>query len=126
MREALLDFDSPAKLVLVTFTDPASAESYATQHDLSFPVLLDADRSVFTAYGLGRGAIRDVYGWRTLRRYWQVFRSTGLGDFHKATEDTLQLGGDFVIAPNGDLAYGYWSKGPADRPAITDIVNHLG
>ena len=125
MSEALQDVDSPTQLVLVTFTDPASAESYVTRHDLTFPVLLDPDRSAFTAYGLGRGAIRDVYGWRTVRRYWQVFRSTGLGNLHAATEDTLQLGGDFVIDPSGHLTYGYWSKGPADRPATADIVNHL-
>jgi hypothetical protein len=32
------------------------------------------------------------------------------------------LGGDFVIAPNGNLSWGHWSDGPADRPPVDDVV----
>ena len=36
--------------------------------------------------------------------------------------DTLQLGGDFVIAPDGTLSWGFWGAGPDDRPELDDLV----
>ena len=44
-------------------------------------------------------------------------------DLASATEDTRQLGGDFVIAPDGRLSWGYWSEGPADRPFVHEVLD---
>ena len=46
-----------------------------------------------------------------------------LADLASATEDTRQLGGDFVIAPDGRLSWGYWSEGPADRPFVHEVLD---
>jgi len=40
----------------------------------------------------------------------------------RPTEDTLQLGGDFVVGRDGRLVYVYRSKGPADRPPVDDLI----
>lgn len=115
----------PAQVVLVTFTTDTELAAYQERRAVPFPILIDAERRVYAAYGLGRGSLRTVWGLRTLRRYWQILRPSGPGvldDVGAATEDTRQLGGDIVIAPNGTVAWGHWSTGPADRPSVDDIV----
>ena len=116
--------DDTAELVLLTFTTADLLDEYQERRDLSLPILIDANRDVYATYGLGRGSIGRVWGWATLRRYAQILRSSGRGmaDLVSATEDTRQLGGDFVIAPDGRLSWGYWSEGPADRPSVNDVL----
>ena len=114
-----------AELVLLTFTTAAELEEYQHRRALSIPILLDGDRDVYAAYGLGRGSLHRIWGWATLRRYAQILRSSdhSMADLTSATEDTRQLGGDFVVAPDGRLAWGYWSEGPADRPFLHEVVD---
>ena len=115
--------DDTAELVLLTFTTADLLDEYQERRDLSLPILIDANRDVYAAYGLGRGSIGRIWGLATLRRYAQILRNSGRGmaDLGSATEDTRQLGGDFVIAPDGRLSWGYWSEGPADRPSVDDV-----
>lgn len=124
MSERLAD---RAEIVLVTFTTPDRLDEYQQRRSLTVPILIDTDRSVYNAYGLGRGSLGTVWGWSTLRRYAQILRTTGvrhgLSDMSGATEDTRQLGGDFVIAPDGTLAWLHRSDGPADRPDIDVIAD---
>jgi hypothetical protein len=88
-------------------------------------ILIDGTRDVYAAYGLGRGSIARVWGWATLRRYAQILRNSdrGFADLASTTEDTRQLGGDFVIAPDGRLSWGFWSEGPADRPFVHEVLD---
>jgi hypothetical protein len=111
-----------AEVVLVTFTDARRARAYGDEHRLGYPVLRDPDRAAYRAFGLRTGTVRRVWGWATLRRYVEIIREEGLRGLRRPTEDTLQLGGDFVVAPDGTLAWGYWSIGPADRPAVGAVI----
>ena len=118
-------------MVLITFTDLGNLQRYRETHRLPFPVVTDPDRLAYRAYGLGRGSIARVYGRRTVRRYLELFRSgsaSGPGRLSKLAglarpiEDPLQLGGDFVIDPEGRLVYGFWGAGPDDRPTVDMLV----
>ncbi|WP_040491563.1 AhpC/TSA family protein [Ilumatobacter nonamiensis] len=132
MSERLAD---RAEVVLVTFTTPDRLDEYQQRRALGVPILIDADRSVYSAYGLGRGSLRAVWGWSTLRRYGEILRETiassgvrhgmrqAAAEMTGATEDTRQLGGDFVIAPDGMLAWMHLSEGPADRPDVEAMVD---
>ena len=108
----------------MTFADRRRLEGHPGRLGLPFPFLADPHRALYHRFGLGRGRFRRVYGLGTLRAYaalalrgWRLRRSA-LG----SGEDTLQLGGDFVIGPDGRLAAGYRPDGPDDRPAIDDLV----
>ncbi len=109
-------------MALVTFTEPAHVTDYLEVNHLPYPVLVDPERTTYRAYGLGRGSARRMYGWRAARRYLQILRSDGFGRLRRPTEDTLQLGGDFVIGPDGRLVYGFWGAGPDDRPAVDELI----
>ena len=123
MRDRLTEFGDTTSVALITFTDPDNLAAYVAAHDLPFPVLVDSDRSAYRSYGLGRGTIRRVWGLKAARRYLQIFRTDGLSGLARPTEDTLQLGGDFVIAPDGTLAYGFWGDGPDDRPSVDQLID---
>ncbi len=126
VRDRLDDLGEHTDVVLVTFTKPENLEQYATGHDLGFPMLIDPDRAAYRAFGLGRGSLARMYGWKAARRYLQIIRDEGFGGLARPTEDTLQLGGDFVVGPDGTLEYGFWGEGPDDRPTIDDLVDAIG
>ena len=110
------------QVVLVTFTHPDNLPGYVDRHDLPFPVLTDPDRRAYAAYGFGRGSVARVWGLRMVRRYLELFREGRWRDLRAPTEDTLQLGGDIVIGPDGTLAWGFWGAGPDDRPSVDEII----
>jgi hypothetical protein len=122
VRDRLDELGDGVDVVLITFSETEHLDDYQKLHDLPFPILVDRNRSSYGAFGLGRGSLGRVWGWKTLRRYAQILRETGFGPLHNPTEDTRQLGGDFVIAPDGTLAWGFWSEGPDDRPSVDELI----
>ena len=109
-----------AMVALVTFTRQRNLRGYRNRHNLPFTVLADEDRTSYRAYGLGRGPWWRVYGWSTIARYGELLaRGRRL---RRPTEDTLQLGGDFVVGLDGRLAYVYRSTSPDDRPPVEELL----
>lgn len=109
-----------AEVVLVTFTRARNVAGFRKRLGLSYRVLADEDRASYRAMDLGRGPWWRVWGPATWWRYVQLIRR---GErFQRPTDDTLQLGGDFVVGRDGRLVYAYRSKGPADRPPIDELV----
>lgn len=122
MRDRLEEFGGAATVALVTFTDAESLAAYQSRHALGFVALRDPDRRGYRAFGLGRGTVARVWGWRAARRYVQLIRRDGIGGLRRPTEDPRQLGGDFVIDREGRLVWGFWGEGPDHRPAVDDLI----
>ena len=122
MRDRLGDLGAATDVVLITFTDAEALADYQRRNALPFTVVSDPQRIAYRAYGLGRGSVARVWGWKAARRYLQIFRTAGVRGWRRPTEDTLQLGGDFVVSPDGTLTYGFWGRGPDDRPSVDDLV----
>ena len=120
-----IDEFGDAVVVVVTFGDQEAAASYLSATQLSLPILIDGDRNGYQAYGCGRGRVSRVWGWRSAKRYWGILRRDGFTNLRSPNEDTLQLGGDFVIDPDGRLAYGFWGAGPDERPAVDELLDAL-
>lgn len=125
MSDRIDELGTETNVVLITFTDPTNLDAYADTNELPFPILVDPDREGYRAYGLGRGSVARMYGRKALGRYLEIFRSDGLRGLRFPTEDTLQLGGDFVIDPAGNLSYGFWGSGPDDRPSVDELINAI-
>lgn len=126
MRDRIDELGDDAIVALVTFTDEAALRDYVARHQLGFLALRDPDRSAYRAFGLGRGSLARVWGWRAARRYASLIRRDGIGALRRPTEDSLQLGGDFVVDAEGRLVWGHWSEGPDDRPAVDELVAAVG
>lgn len=122
MSDRIGELSSTTEVVLVTFTEPEALVDYEQRRSLQMKVITDPSRAAYRAFGLGRGSTLRVYGLRSIRRYVQLFRRDGWRRLERATEDTRQLGGDFVVDPEGRLTWGFWGAGPDDRPEIDELL----
>jgi hypothetical protein len=119
VRDRLDEFGDAA-VAVVAFGAPASAAVYQRDRLAPLPVLIDEDRAVYRAYGLGRGRVWRVWGPKT---WWTYLRLIRRGRrFQRPTGDTLQLGGDFVVGRDGTLVYTYRPAEPDDRPLVDDLL----
>jgi hypothetical protein len=118
-RQPTLDALGVAVLV-VTFEAGPAASAYVAETALPWPLLLDPSRSLYRAYGMGRGRWRDIWGPATWRAYarlaWQGHRPRrGLGD-------ATQLGGDVLIDRESVVRVHHVGSGPADRPPVAALL----
>ena len=88
-----------------------------------FPVLIDHDRRTYAEWGLTRASFLQV--WLDPNVWRQYARMLVGGEkLRRGGRDTLQLGGDFVIAPDGTVAYARPQQRD-DRPPVGLLVNEL-
>ncbi len=108
------------RVKLVTFDANFLARAYVQQTHLSWPLLVDAERSLYQAYGMLRAT------------WWQLYRPSSIVKYlglaargvlpGKPGEDWNQLGGDVLIDPAGIVRLHFVSTGPHDRPPISRIL----
>ncbi|HET8894882.1 MAG TPA: AhpC/TSA family protein [Gaiellaceae bacterium] len=91
--------------------------------DVAYPVLVDRDRSAYRSWGLGRGSIAGVWG---DPRVWLLYTRKLLGGerLRRPGRDTLQLGGDFVLDPQGIVTYARPQQRD-DRPPVAELLRAL-
>lgn len=112
-----------ATAVFVVHDSPARVRSLLLDglDDLAFPVLIDAERSAYQGWGLRRAPWWKVY--LDPRVWLQYARLIAGGQrLRGAGADTLQLGGDFVVAPDGTLAYSRPQQ-VDDRPPVGELID---
>jgi hypothetical protein len=103
----------------VSFEEPGRVRAYIHAHRIAVPVLADPERRVYRAYGLGRGPWWRMYGPRVL---WGYLRRIPRGARVHLHGDTLQRGGDFVIAPDGSVLLAHVGRDPFDRPPVDALL----
>ena len=109
-----------AEIVVVTFASPRVLKGYRRRCAEPLRVVADEDRVLYRAFGFGRGSVWRGWGWRALRRYVELLRSGHR--LERTDADTLQLGGNAVVAPDGTLAWLFAGDGPDDRPSVDEII----
>lgn len=109
-----------AEAVVVTFARQRNLAGYRRRFAEPLTVVTDEERHTYRAYGLARGPWWRVFGLATLRRYAALL--TRGRRLERPTEDTLQLGGDFVVGRDGRVVLVHRSKGPDDRPDVEELV----
>ncbi len=110
----------PAAVVLITFTRPRNLAVFRRLLGIEYAVLADETRAAYRSYGLGRGRWWRIWTWGTLRAYGRLLRAGH--HLRRPTEDTRQLGGDFVVDAQGRIAYVHRSRTPDDRPSVDELV----
>lgn len=91
--------------------------------DWPYPVAVDESRTSYRAWGLARASWTRIWldpaVWRQYARL--------LGSGHRvrgAGKDVRQLGGDFVVAPDGTIAYARPQERD-DRPPAGELIRLL-
>ncbi len=109
---------------VVTFDAGPMAEAYVRETELAWPLLVDSDRSLYRGYGMERGSTWNIYGPAAIRVYLRLLlRGRSLKG---PGTDVHQLGGNVLIDPSGIVRFHHVSKGPADRPAVSTLLDPVG
>lgn len=114
----------PAGVLLVAFDEPELLRR-TLLHDLDcpYPVLVDRDRSAYRRWGLARAPVARV--WLDPRVWLAYARLIAGGERPRALgADTLQLGGDFVVGPDGTIVYARPQERD-DRPPVAVLLREL-
>jgi len=84
-----------------------------------FPLLYDKNREVYKQYRLEKSILRS---W-SVRNIWSYITAFFKGRrIHGILGDPHQLGGDFLINKQGEVALAYYSQDPLDRPTLDEII----
>lgn len=88
-----------------------------------FPVLVDADRRSYRAWGMSRSSIAGV--WLDPRVWARYLGQLARGErLLRLGKDTLQLGGDFVVDSSGFVSYARAQRRD-DRPPVLTLIAEL-
>lgn len=111
-----------ARALFVAFDEPERLRSILlTGIDLVFPIGIDRNRVAYRSWGLRRSS------------WWRIWFDPGVWSRYArlllsgerlrgAGEDTLQLGGDFVVAPDGRITYSR-PQVRDDRPPVGELLD---
>ncbi len=119
------------RVAVVTFESREVAEDYVSDTDLRWPLLIDPSRSLYTAYGMHRGSRWAIWGPATWWAYAKLLargrrpsshRQRASAEVLQQSADVQQLGGDVLIDPGGTVVTHHVGDGPADRPAISELL----
>lgn len=119
MRDRQPDLGDTA-IAVITFGQPGDLPAHRAHLALPFPLLADPERRVYRQFGLARGALHRIWSPGTLVLYARLLRQGR--KLQRPTQDTRQLGGDFVIGPDGRLAAAFRPASPDARPPIDALV----
>lgn len=111
-----------AAVVLVAYDEP-SLLTKKLLRDLAipFPLLIDRTRDTYRAWGLGRMTWRHLLPLPML--VWRYVKLVARGhELLGRSPDMLQLGGDFVVDPDGRMAYAHRLRHNGDRPPVEDLI----
>lgn len=125
MREQEDKFNSAnVSIAVVTFENDFFARQYVEETRLTWPLLIDASREVYRGYGMLAASFWDVWGPKS---WWVYLKALSKGEtLHKSAGDIYQRGGDVLIDPAGIVRLHHVGTGPADRPAVAEILHRIG
>ena len=117
--------DLNGAVLLISYDDPALLKQ-KMMHDLEvpYPILLDPSKETYARWRLGRTNLFGAMLSPNLNvRYVQLLargeRFLGLAP------DMFQLGGDFVVDPNGRIAFAHAMKNNGDRAQVASLIEAM-
>lgn len=113
-----------ATALFVVHDDPAVIRGGLLEGlDVPYPVLVDRERAAYRDWGLRRSSRAGV--WLDPRVWAQYAALVARGErLRPFGRDTLQLGGDFVVDPDGIVTYARPQRRD-DRPPVSVLVGEL-
>lgn len=111
-----------ATAVFVVHDEPARVRAAMLSGlEVPFPVVVDRRRDTYAAWGMGRA------------RWWQIWLDpqiwrayarllTGGERLRRGGHDVLQMGGDFIVAKDGTIAYSRPQQRD-DRPPVGRLLS---
>ncbi len=123
MRQSAELTDMGVGIAALFFSQVHRLPQYRTHFDIpdDIPLLADEGRTVYKAYGMRVGSLREIYSPQVIAKYARLIRG-GMKMQMKTDEDTRQLGGDVIVGADGRIILAHCSKNQADRPSVETLV----
>uniref|UniRef100_A0A8C7JZE8 Uncharacterized protein n=2 Tax=Oncorhynchus TaxID=8016 RepID=A0A8C7JZE8_ONCKI len=120
--QGLLDSQS-ARVLVVSFGCREGAQIWLDQTGCKYDMLLDPERKIYKAFGLG-SSYSNVMNFDSLLQYAEyVVLGQEFPDIPpRFLEDFYQMGGDFVLDEGGTVILSHPCKNPMDRPEVAQMV----
>jgi peroxiredoxin len=110
------------KPYIISFGASSLARWWLEDTGVPFTLLLDPRRTAYQAYGLERSLLRS-WGVKTFLRYARLLAS---GRRWRGIQgDSGQLGGDFIVDPQGLIRLAYPSRNHTNRPPVEQLISML-
>lgn len=124
MRQKHVEIEALGAAVLAVSFEPRD-RLFQLSHvvRLPFPLLSDQERDTYRAYGLERGNLRQIFSPRTALTNVKLMARGRM--YHFRRSDLRQLGGDFIVDPDGVIRYQYRSAAPHDRPSVEELIERI-
>ena len=119
MRQSTELAEMGVGIVALFFSQLHRLPQYRTHFGIpdDIPLLADEGRTVYKAYGMRIGSLREIYSPEVIAKYARLIRG-GMKMKMKTDEDTRQLGGDVIVGADGRIILAHCSKNQADRPSV--------
>lgn len=111
-----------AELAVIGNGTPAQAKDFAAEYDLPFPLYVDPKLEAYRAAGLRRGVL-DTLNASTFTHAIRALRTGARQGLTKG--DPWQLGGAFVVAPGGRVAFRHVSRDAGDHADLEKVKKAL-
>lgn len=110
------------RLVVIGNGQPWHARAFREVEGILFDLWVDPEMKAYRAAGLKRGFTR-VFSWRMFGHIWRAMRG---GFRQKGVQgDPWQLGGAFVITPDGKTVYEHVSREAGDHATVPELLQVL-
>ena len=124
MRQKYGEIEARGAAVLAVSFEPRDRLfQLARELRLPFPLLSDRERDSYRAYGLQLGNMRQIFSLRTVLAYLKLLARGHW--YHFRRSDLRQLGGNFIVGPDGVIQYQYCSAAPHDRPSVDELIEWI-
>ena len=104
------------RIVVVGMGDAVEAQAIQRQYAPNAICLIDAQRTVYSAYAVGKAGIREMLAPGVVRAAIDINRS-GISAGPTLGGDVLQMPSTFVIGADGVVKLAYYSRSIADHPS---------
>ena len=123
MRDAFADIEqSGIRLVVIGNGQPGHAKAFREAERIPFELWVDPEMRAYQAAGLRRGLSKAVsrrtlgHVWRAIRRGFRPTRVQG---------DPWQLGGVFLVTPEGETVYEQSSQEAGDHAVLPEVMEAI-
>lgn len=122
VQQRIVEFEAQnAQVIVVSFGNVDGAKKWIQDTKCEFKMFVDPKRQLYISLGLKR-SVAKVWGISALVYYAEQKRAGRKLVAMFEEDDPMQMGGDFVLDKQGNLALVHCSKVPTDRPSVEELL----
>jgi peroxiredoxin len=112
---------SGARLVVIGQGEPGDAREFMKTLKVDLPIYVDRDRAAYAAAGAKVGTLSELIGPKSVLRGLKRSASERVHQ-GRIVGHAAQLGGVFVIRPDGSIPYAHLAQDASDNPPNEEVL----